>query len=41
MGIETSLMIAQKGDKDIFGPTSKHPFAFKKGINAARREKGA
>jgi hypothetical protein len=30
-----------KGDKDSLGPTSKHPFAFKKGINAARREKGA
>jgi hypothetical protein len=41
MGIETSPMIAQKGDKDSLGPTSKHPFAFKRGINATRREKGA
>ena len=41
MGIETNPMITQKGDKDSLGPTSKHPFAFKRGINAARREKGA
>jgi hypothetical protein len=41
MGIETSLRIAQKRDKDSLGPTFKHPFAFKRGINAARREKRA
>jgi hypothetical protein len=41
MGIGTSPRITQKGDKDNLGPTSKHPFAFKKGINAAMREKGA
>jgi hypothetical protein len=41
MRIETNLMITQKGDKDSLGPTSKHPFAFKRGINAIRREKGA
>jgi hypothetical protein len=41
MGIETSTRITQKGDKDSLGPTSKHPFAFRKGINTAGREKEA
>jgi hypothetical protein len=39
MRIETSPRITQKGDKDNLGPTSKHPFAFKRGINAAGRER--
>ena len=39
MGIETSPRITQKEDKDNLGPTSKHPFAFKKGINVVGREK--
>jgi len=30
-----------KGDKDNLDPTSKHPFAFKRGINAARRKEEA
>jgi hypothetical protein len=38
MGIEISPRITQKGDKDSLGPTSKYPFAFKRGINAARRK---
>jgi hypothetical protein len=41
MGIETSLKITQRADKDSLGPTSKHPFAFNRGINVAKREKGA
>jgi hypothetical protein len=41
MRIKTSPRITQKGDKDNLDLTSKHPFAFKRGINAARREKGA
>jgi hypothetical protein len=40
MGIETSPRITQTGDKDNLGPTSKHPFVFKRGINAAGIEKG-
>jgi hypothetical protein len=40
MGIETSPRITQREDKDSLGPTSKHPFVFKRGINVARREKG-
>jgi hypothetical protein len=38
MGIEISPRITQKGDKDSLGPTSKYPFAFKRGINATRRK---
>jgi len=41
MGIETNTRITQKGDKDNLGLTSKHLFAFKRGINAAGRDKGA
>jgi len=41
MEIEISPRITQKGDKDSLGQTSKHPFAFKRGINAARRKEGA
>ena len=41
MGIETSPKITQKGDKDNLVPMFKHLFAFKKGINATGREKGA
>ena len=40
MRIETNPRITQKGDKDNLSPTSKHPFAFKRGINAVRIEKG-
>ena len=40
MGIETNPRITQKGDKYNLGPTSKHPSAFKRGINASKREKG-
>jgi len=41
MKIKTNPKITQKRDKDNLGPTFKHPFVFKRGINAARREKGA
>jgi len=41
MKIETNPKITQKRDKDNLGLTFKHPFIFKRGINAAKREKGA